>query len=163
MNISGYFQEPFSYALWPIVFLILIFMLLSVALVVILLVFICRKLITKKNTFQEKPVHLPVRRNPAGTKKEYLDKITKLEQDMQKGTVTRRQCYQKLSAYIREFVFYASGCDLTKATLEDLAAFNVPQIQELLRECYEPEFARESAADAMNSISKAKRVIETWK
>ena len=93
---------------------------------------------------------------------QYLKLIDDLQDRMEANQISVRQAYQELSRYIREFVEIQTGVDVTKYTLEEIRREDLPGLEGLIEEYYEPEFARVSRGDVAAAIKNTRRVIETW-
>lgn len=161
MQTSVPLQDPFSYALWPILLLVVILLFISLVAVVWGILVLIKKVY--KAPKKEIKAPRPVTKNKVTVKQEYLAKITSLEEDLKTEKIDVRECYQRLSVYIREFAYQMTGIDVTKFTLSEIKEIKMSQLDELIQEYYAPEFARESKGNAMISIAKTKKVIETWK
>ena len=98
-----------------------------------------------------------------GLKKKYIGELTCIEMDLRNQKITVRQAYQKMSICIRMFVHDVTGIKVQKYTLSEIKKVNMPQLTQLVREYYEPEFALESRTDVMGSIQRTRYVIEGWR
>ena len=61
------------------------------------------------------------------------------------------------------FVFEVTGIKVQHYTLTEIRRVNIPQLTNLVREYYEPEFARETRADVRASIFRTRSLIESWR
>ena len=98
-----------------------------------------------------------------GKKKKYIGELLYIESDLKQNRITVRQAYQRISMTIRMFVFEVTGIKVQKYTLSEIRKVNIPQLTNLVREYYEPEFARETRADIRASLLKTRRLIEAWR
>ena len=64
---------------------------------------------------------------------------------------------------IRMFVYEVTGIKVQKYTLTEIRRVNIPQLTNLVREYYEPEFAREARADVKTSLYRTRMLIESWR
>jgi len=92
----------------------------------------------------------------------YVNKIEKLRKDFQSGKRSDRETFGLLSFYIKEFVLEISGIDITKKTLAEIRAINIPEIEKLIEEYYAFEFAPDKLGDVNKSIDRTVKVIKTW-
>ncbi|MCR5213560.1 MAG: hypothetical protein K6E10_04030 [Eubacterium sp.] len=98
-----------------------------------------------------------------GKKKKYIGELLFIESDLMANKINIRQAYQKISMTIRMFVFEVTGIKVQKYTLTEIRRVNIPQLTNLVREYYEPEFARETRADVRSSLAKTRSLIEGWR
>lgn len=93
----------------------------------------------------------------------YISELLKLEKDVDSKKVTIRAAYQKQSIIIRKFVYEMTGVHVNNYTLEDIKNINMPELYNLVKEYYDPEFSKISKGDVKNSINKTLEVIRKWK
>lgn len=151
MKTSVNFQEPFSYNIWLIVSLV-------VLLAIIVILAVVSNYAKKKK--EEKPKEIVKPKNLDEIKKEYLEQIKKLEDNL--GTITNRKAYQNLSIIIRSFVFEATKINVQKCTLKEIKQYNLPVLTELVEEYYAPEFSKNEEGVISSSIEKTRKAIEKW-
>lgn len=156
METSVKLQEPFSYAIWPVI-------VLGVIVAAFLVYFIIVKVRKRK---QEKP-QIPVimQKSPeeiAVIKSKYIKELYQIENALKAEKISIRTAYQNMSVCIRKFVHAVTGIKVQNYTLQDIKVLNMPMLEELIAEYYAPEFALKSVGDVSNSIEKTKRVIEKW-
>lgn len=158
METSVKLQEPFSYAVWPII-------VVGMIAAAVLAYLIIEKLIAgskkKRNT------ELPVVRQKSvvevsAIKRKYIAELYKIENDLKNSKISIRTAYQKMSVCIRKFVYEVTGIKVQHYTLFDIKALNMPMLEDLIAEYYAPEFSEKSVGDVSASIEKTKRVIEKW-
>ncbi len=158
METSVKLQEPFSYAIWPIIAI-------GMIAVAVIVYFIIEKMIevSKKKRNTEIPV---VRQKSfdeiSAMKRKYITELYKIENDLKKNKISVRTAYQKMSVCIRKFVYEVTGIKVQHYTLQEIKTLNMPMLEELITEYYAPEFAQKSIGDTSASIEKTKRVIERW-
>ena len=98
-----------------------------------------------------------------GKKKKYIGELIFIESDLMQNKINIRQAYQRISLTIRMFVYEVTGIKVQKYTLSEIRRVNIPQLTQLVREYYEPEFARETRADIRASLLKTRKLIEGWR
>lgn len=158
METSVSLQEPFSYAIWPLI-------VLGVLIGTYLLYLIIYKIIksTKGKKVKEVPkLKLKTAEEIAALKKKYIKELDKIETDLSKKKITVRAAYHRMSICIRQFVYGVTDIKVQNYTLNDIRGLNMPVLEELITEYYAPEFSRKSVGDAGASIEKTKRAIEKW-
>ena len=158
MKTSVELQAPFNYLpLWIILSVLLI------AGVIFAQIYLRKKLGDRLK--REKQIKL--KRISEGTlegkKKKYLAELSYIETDLVNNRITIRQAYHKISHTIRMFVFEVTGIKVQHYTLTEIRRVNIPQLTNLVREYYEPEFARETRADVRASIFRTRALIEGWR
>lgn len=158
METSVNLQSPFSYSIWPIVLMGVVFIFLTI--LIVLLVVKRKKKREDKKTEPIQPV--PVKRDEMDVKKEYLNMIETIERKYQNGELSERNCYQELSRCVREFVYAITGVKVTTYTLTEIRKSKMPGLEKLISEYYHPEFAKETRDEVEQAITEAKRVIKTW-
>ena len=153
MKTSVNFQGPFSYNLGLIIFLTVFLFLFVIGAIVFNY---------KRKKIIEKPKELIKPKNLDDIKKDYLNKISLLEQKLENKQISNRKAYQNLSIIIRLFVFEATKINVQKCTLQEIKQYKFPVLTELVDEYYVPEFAKEEAEGINNSIEKTRKAIEKW-
>lgn len=158
MDISVELQEPFSYALWPIVVTGLLIACCLLCLIV------CRIMAVMKGRRSKNKIVVKLAdvKDIMAIKSKYLERLNQIQSDVASGSITTRTAYQKMSICIREFVYEVTGISVQNCTLQDIKQLRMPVLEELITEYYHPEFAIESVGDSMASIEKTKRAIERW-
>lgn len=155
-NFTVQLQDVFSYK--PI-WVILAAILLAGALAIIVVLII--KLVKYQRSKPPKIKPVPPKKLEE-IKGKYLNKLGKLRNEAESGKLDMKQSYQKLSKVVRLFVFEATGIKVQFYTLADIERRNMRQLSELIKECYEPEFAENSVANTLASIDNAARIISNW-
>lgn len=152
-------QEPFMYHLWPLLVLIILLFALGAILFVLNYKKTEKKIVEKPVFDQPKPV---LRLDKAAIKAKYVNYLIDLYNKVHAGQMDTKAAYQELSMLVRDFVKEVSGLDVTTSTLQEIRGKNIPVIEQLISEYYEPEFAFETDDDAKSAINNAKRIIEKW-
>ncbi|MGN0396368.1 MAG: hypothetical protein ACI4EF_13475 [Coprococcus sp.] len=158
MKTSVELQEPFSYAIWPMV-------IVGIIVVAMLGYYIIIKLYERSKRKQQKEVIVIKQKSPdeiAVIKQKYIEELDKIESDLNADKISIRAAYQKMSICIRRFVHEVTGIKVHHYTLQDIRTLNMPMLEELIVEYYAPEFSRKSIGNVSASIEKTKRVIERW-
>ena len=96
------------------------------------------------------------------TKDKYLKKIGKVEAAFDKGQLNMRGVHQQMSSIVRSFVQTVTGWPTEAMVYLELVNLDRPELAELVRQYYEPEFAYYSEADAKSAIEKGKELITKW-
>lgn len=152
-------QEPFSYALWPII-AVGVLILICVG---ILLFPVIKKMFKRKKTSKPKQVmEVKKVKDISKIKNKYLNELGLIEMELADNRISIRESYMKMSACIRGFVYEVTGIEVLSYTLQDIQRLNMPLLEELIKEFYLPEFAVKSVGDGMASLQKTKRAIERW-
>lgn len=149
-------QEPFSYAIWPI---IVIGVILAGYLIYL---FIRKQMRSGKHKNEKIVVKQHTSADITLIKANYIRELEKIKSDLCNDQLTTRDAYQQMSMCIRRFVYDVTGIKVQNYTLEDIRQLNITVLEELVMEYYIPEFAIESIGNSMESIEKTKRAIEKW-
>ncbi len=160
MDITVKLQEPFSYALWPVIVLGIIILGIIAALLVMKFYNPEKKRVhgkTEKTGERQKVV------DKNAVKAEYCSRLNALKRDFENNKLSIRRAYQRLSALVRGFVFEMTGVKVHNYTLREIKTVNMPELETLITEFYSPEFAVKSEGDVYAAIEKTRRVIEEWK
>lgn len=157
MKTSVTLQEPFSYAILPILLVGALIIFYGVYLIVS----------ARKKQVKKKPVsQITKKPNPAAdirtTKAKYLAQLETIKQELWKEQITTREAYQKMSLCIRWFVYEVTGIQVQNYTLQDIRQLHMPNLEALIAEYYTPEFAATSLSDSTASLERTKRAIELW-
>lgn len=152
MQVTTKLNDPFSYSILPIILIILL-----IILVIVIIIYI------NKPKKQKLTVITPPKKDVYSIKNKYLTLINNLLSKVNNNQITNRKAYQELSSTIRNFIYEMTGLAVQNCTLEDISHLNMPYLYELVSEYYDPEFARFSTKNVINSINKTKGVIEQWK
>ena len=146
-------QEPFTYSTT------IIYVLLIIIVVLIVSLFIKKK--EKKEIKQEvKLVHYP---DLLSIKNNYLGKLNELQNKINNNEISNRKAYHSLSRIIRSFIFESTNINVLPLSLEEVKNYNIPYLEELMKEYYVPEFSTISKGNINSSINKTKEVINKWR
>lgn len=158
MKTSVKLQEPFSYAIWPVIVVGVIF----AGYVIYLFVRKRMESAKHKKATEGQVVRQQTKKDIAKIKLRYIEKLEKIKSSLYNKELTTREAYQRMSMCIRKFVYEVTGIKVQNYTLEDIRQLNMPVLEELIMEYYIPEFAIESIDNSVESIEKTKRAIEKW-
>ena len=153
MPITVELQDMHSYN--PIAFIV-IFCFIIASLVFLLLF---KLIIKNRNEVNKKPrvyVTKPM------LQRKYLAMVNDIENQYNKKAITNRVAYQELSRIVRSFVYEITGVQAHNYTLTDIEKINMPQLYNMIDECYMPEFALDDSGNIYESAMKARKVIEEW-
>ncbi len=155
MQTSINLQEPFTYSIIPLVFLVIIIM--------ILIYFLLknRKIVTVEKEIVKEIPEKNIKNIPV-IKNKYLKQLDKINKEFKENLITLREAYQSISEVIRLFVFEVTDITTQNYTLTEIKKLDLPVIYELIEEYYEPEFASKSIGDFDASINKTRRIINEW-
>lgn len=143
-------SDMFSYSFFPIIFLVIIFV----------LVFVLFQYLKKNKTV---PLVIePNRKDKEVIKEKYLSEINNLIIEVSNNKIKTRNAYHKLSSLIRNFIFEMTSIKVQYYTLSDIEKIDMPVLYELVNEYYDPEFAKESKGNIIQSIQRTRKVIERW-
>ncbi|SEQ70694.1 hypothetical protein SAMN02910369_02283 [Lachnospiraceae bacterium NE2001] len=158
MKTSVELQPPFAYMIiWIILSVVVI------AAVIFAQVYLRKKLGERLKKEKKLKMKRISEATLEGKKKKYLAELSYIETDLVNNKITIRESYQKISHTIRMFVFEVTGIKVQHYTLTEIRRVNIPQLTNLVREYYEPEFARETRADVRASIFRTRALIEGWR
>lgn len=152
MQITTELNGMFSYSIiWIIISLF----------ITIFLLIILKQL---NNKYQKgKPVVIKQPKKSVDIIKEiYLDKLEELQDCVNCEKISIRKGYQELSIIIRDFVYEMTGIKVQYYTLADIKNIDMPILYELIKYYYVKEFATISDGNILESINKARKVIEKW-
>lgn len=133
--------------------------------IILLLIFILSRIISyikKRHNLKEITIIEPSIKDKSSIKKIYLSKIEELKIKVINNKISNRKAYQELSKIIRVFIFEMTNIKVQFSTLSDIKNINMPTLYELVSEYYDPEFAKVSKGNIINSIEKTRKVIEKW-
>ena len=152
-------QELFSYQrIWLIMGLSLIAVAFAVFFPFLLRYLKLRRQPEKKPAVKKLPrIAVPIARA------KYMRQLSRLEKGLAEGVVEGRIAYQDLSRIIRGFVYEVTRIEVHHFGFSEISALNMPQLTALVREYYEPEFAREGAGDVLASLYRTRQVISAWR
>ncbi|MDE7422287.1 MAG: hypothetical protein K2N51_01100 [Lachnospiraceae bacterium] len=158
MKTSVKLQEPFSYAIWPVIVVGVIFA------GYVIYLFVRKRMESGKHkkATEGQVVRQQTKKDIAKIKLRYIEKLEKIKSSLYNKELTTREAYQRMSMCIRKFVYEVTGIKVQNYTLEDIRQLNMPILEELIMEYYIPEFAIESMDNSVESIEKTKRAIEKW-
>ncbi len=161
MPITVKLQGMFSYSFWIIALVIAVVLLIGIVALILFLKAKKKPVEPVKPEPQPMPVPIPV----AGEqlKNKYCKMIDELEQACRGGKVNNRKAYQKLSVILRRFVHDLTGVKVHNYTLEEIKRLNMPQLSDVIAECYTPEFSVDKEGEIYNTINKARMVIREWR
>ena len=93
-------------------------------------------------------------------RRDCLRQVGKIEQAYNNKEIDSRSAHQQMSQEVRRFVHDVTGLETGTMVLEDLSRLGRPELAELIREYYEPMFARASSVDAGASLEKGKALVD---
>ncbi|MGN0437765.1 MAG: hypothetical protein ACI4F4_04520 [Lachnospiraceae bacterium] len=158
MDFTVKLQDPFSYALWPIV-------VLGLVIIGIVIFYIVQKVNRKP---KKKPVAVSEQQKPVnavdvnGLRIKYLKQLDEVEEAFRSQKISVRKAFQKMSVIVRRFVEERTGIKTNSYTLADIKRLQMPQLESLISEFYSPEFSVKSEGDVFDALEKSRRIIEEW-
>jgi hypothetical protein len=154
MQTSVSLQEPYSFSIVPIIVLIII----ASALVFVLL-------FLKKNKNEKSEVKaIPQKniKNIPAIKNKHLRELEAIEYQYKNNKLELRKAYQLISENVRLFVFEVTDITTQNYSLTEIKKLNIPNLYETIAEYYEPEFSKKPSGDFINSVQKAKEIIQKF-
>ncbi len=157
-------QDPFEYS-WYVTLAAVVLGIVAVSLLIWLVVMLLK---FRKLSEMGKPRYRRVVMNPEMLRRmklEYTARIQALFEGYNRGDITKRDGYQRLSAIIRSFVHEVTGINVENFTVKEVRALGIKKLDILMEEYYVPEFAEEEKAigkDFAASCNVAMGVIKTW-
>ena len=154
MQTSVSLQEPYSFSIVPIIVLIII----ASALVFVLL-------FLKKNQKEKSEVKaIPQKniKNIPAIKNKHLRELEAIEYQYKSNKLELRKAYQMISENVRLFVFEVTDITTQNYSLMEIKKLNIPNLYETIAEYYEPEFSKKPSGDFINSVNKAKDIIQKF-
>ena len=67
-----------------------------------------------------------------------------------------------ISENVRLFVFEVTDITTQNYSLMEIKKLNIPNLYETIAEYYEPEFSKKPSGDFMNSVQKAKEIVQKF-
>lgn len=151
-------QEPFTYSLIPLVIFITIIIGLT-----IYLIFNKKKSDNNKENEEVKKIPDKNIKDIPAIKNKHIQKLDEIENEFNNQKITLRKAYQLISETVRVFVFEVTDITTQNYSLAEIKKLNMPDLYDLIKEYYEPEFASKTVGDLEISINKARRIIKEWK
>ena len=151
-------QEPFTYSLIPLIIVTFVIIAMTCYL-------IYSKKTKEKSKVDENEIKVIPEKNIKNIpviKSKYLNQLDTIEHKYTNEMIELRKAYQLISEAIRLFVFEITDITTQNYSLKEIKKLNIPDLDELIEEYYEPEFASKSVGDFNSSINKARRVIKEW-
>lgn len=143
-------NEMFSYSFIPII-------IIEIILILTLIIF---KFVKEKQ--KDYQIIEPNKKDKEAIKERYLLKINNLIIDVSNNKIKNRDAYQELSSLIRSFTYEMTSIKMQYYTLSDIEKINMPVLYDLVKEYYEPEFAKNSEGNLLQSVENTRKVIERW-
>ncbi len=158
MQTSINLQEPFAYSIIPVIIAICLTLILTYYLIY------SRRKKEKYKVDEEKVKAIPEKniKNIPVIKGKYLNQLDTIEYKYTNNMIELRQAYQMISEATRLFVFEITDITTQNYSLKEIKKLNIPNLYELIKEYYEPEFASKSVGNFEASINKARRIINEW-
>lgn len=154
MQTSVSLQEPYSFSIVPIIVLVII-----AAVLLFVLLFL------KKNKEEQPEVKaIPQRniKNIPAIKNKHLRELEAIEYQYKNNKLELRKAYQMISENVRLFVFEVTDITTQNYSLMEIKKLNIPNLYETIAEYYEPEFSKKPSGDFINSVNKAKDIIQKF-
>lgn len=158
MQTSINLQELFTYSPIPLIIIICFIIILTCYLIYTKET----KEKTKNNIEEVKKIPEKNIKNIPVIKNKYLQQLESIEYKYANNMIELREAYQLISESIRLFVFEITDITTQNYSLSEIKKLDIPELYELIKEYYEPEFASKSIGDFKSSINKARRVINEW-
>ena len=155
MQISVKLQDMFSYSIY---YIFIVFILVFA----FTIYFIATRKRKTKDIEEEIVVKKAETKDLNTIKNKYIKKIENLEEKLNNKKISIRVAYQNLSSIIRYFVYEVTNIKVQNYTLREIERLKMLELSELIKEYYAPEFAKHSLGNIKESISKTRKVIETW-
>lgn len=155
METSVKLQGLFSYSFFPILFIAIIVLAITIYLLI-------QSLKKKKEVVKIEDVQIIEPKNIKAIQNKYLKRLDNLSKKLELGKITIRVAYQGLSTLIRYFIFEVTDIKVQNYTLSEIERLNMPFLTELIQEYYAPEFAKHSIGDIKQAIEKTRKVVEKW-
>lgn len=155
MQISVKLQDMFSYSIYQIFIVFILVFALTIY-------FIATRKKNVKDTKEEIIVKKAEEKDLNTIKNKYIKKIENLEEKLNNKKISIRGAYQDLSSIIRYFVYEVTNIKVQNYTLREIERLKMPELSDLIKEYYVPEFAKHSLGNIKESISKTRKVIEKW-
>ena len=112
----------------------------------------------------DKPIKIkkPESETLAQIKERGLRELDQVYDDVVNQRITIRQGYLAMSCVIRTFVKDATGVSVDKYSLSEIEKIGMPNLTNLVREYYVPEFSRDTLYDIKLSYHKTRSVMLGW-
>ena len=156
MDTSFDIKEPLSYSVVPVIILAILFVGGGIFFLAVLF-----KNIKNNSSKNIKVVDLKPEKI-INIKRKYVGELEKIYNAYNLGKLDVRSAYQKMSICVRKFVFEMTGIKVQNYTLQDIKKLNMPALEALISDFYNPEFNKNATANFEMSIMNTKRVIEEW-
>lgn len=158
MPITVELQNMYNYSIWIVLAAIVVVLIVGVLGIIFLKK--SKKPVVVKEVPKQEPRPVPV---PQETiKQKYARAIDELEKQYRDGKISNRKAYQRLSVILRKFVHELTGVKVHNYTLMEINQANMPNLSEIIDDCYAPEFSVDKDGDFYNTMNKARMVIEQW-
>lgn len=158
MQTSVNLQDPFAYSIIPLIITLCI----TVAITCYLIYSRNKKEKIKAIDYEIKEIPEKNIKNIPVIKNKYLNQLDSIEYKYNHQMIELREAYLLTSETIRLFVFEITDITTQNYSLSEIKKLNIPNLYELIKEYYEPEFASKSVGDFNNSINKARRIVNEW-
>ena len=159
MPITVELQDMFRYSWIPVAIAVIVVVVVGVA---GLVYFIKHK---KEKPVEQvaKPQPAPKPVNEVQIRDKYCSLIDELEVTYKNGYISNRKAYQQVSEILRQFVFELTGVKVHNFTLEEIKRVNMPNLTQIIDECYAPEFSVDKEGNIDDTIKKTRMVIREWR
>lgn len=156
MQTSVNLQEPFTYSVVPLIILICV--------IIAITIYLIYTKIKKKDAKEEIVKEIPEKniKNIPVIKGKYINQLDSIEYKYLNKMISLRKAYQLISESIRLFIFEVTDITTQNYSLSEIKKLEIPNLYELIKEYYEPEFASKSMGDFQSSINKARGVVNKW-
>lgn len=103
-----------------------------------------------------------VKKLPPTVKEKYTQQLQGMLLDYKGGKRDKRDSYQLLSFFLREFFYEYAGIDVTRKTLAEIRGIKNSRLERLIEEFYACEFAPDADGDIELAIKRTIQSIENW-
>ena len=141
MDTSFDIKEPLSYSVVPVIILAILFVGGGIFFLAVLF-----KNIKNNSSKNIKVVELKPEKI-INIKRKYVGELEKIYNAYNLGKLDVRSAYQKMSICVRKFVFEITGIKVQNYTLQDIKKLNMPALEALISDFYNPEFNKNATAN----------------
>lgn len=156
---SVHLQKVFSFsAVWYVLAVVLI------AAGVLMLIHGLRLRSLVKEIYPEQYAQKPeniIFSDPKWSRDQCAAALRKILRDFRRNRISARVGWQASSNIIRRYVYSCTGVRVMSFTSGDFRSVNMPRLEELIRECYRPEFEERSDESPELFIERAVKLINS--
>lgn len=96
---------------------------------------------------------------PKWSDRQCMAALDKIRDDFRRGRISSRVAWQASSNVVRRYVYSRTGIRVLSFTADDFRTAGMPELEDMIRKCYRPEFEEQSSISPEEFIERAMKIV----